>query len=252
MNIYRRNRPRLRFIPFRKRDIVEMCVASGGLKGSDQMHFRELCWLLQSVFHFEFHEKLESLKDSYAPLNPDRDTRKIGVFTDDGNKDFVSGLNELLNKANYKRLSDEELEQAMEEASLFKLKLHINLAEFDEVLIYCRGESSRQEVVTSFYGLRKKTITFSHIDRVVIYFLLSEPELTTVELMDSRIESWFSERWESEVDFDEMVAMSKLQALGLVRIVDGKLQAVSIDEACLLLDKRWDDYFSYNDQRSHY
>ncbi|MFP6807765.1 MAG: hypothetical protein VB957_11390 [Pseudomonadales bacterium] len=229
-----------------------MCVASGGLKGSDQMHFRELCWLLQSVFHFEFHEKLESLKDSYAPLNPDRDTRKIGVFTDDGNKDFVSGLNELLNKANYKRLSDEELEQAMEEASLFKLKLHINLAEFDEVLIYCRGESSRQEVVTSFYGLRKKTITFSHIDRVVIYFLLSEPELTTVELMDSRIESWFSERWESEVDFDEMVAMSKLQALGLVRIVDGKLQAVSIDEACLLLDKRWDDYFSYNDQRSHY
>ena len=82
MNMKRRNRPPLRFIPFRKRDVVEMCLASGGFTGTDQIKFREFSRLLQSVYHYEFHEKLENLKDSYAHLNPDRDTRKIGVFTE--------------------------------------------------------------------------------------------------------------------------------------------------------------------------
>lgn len=75
----RRDRSKLRFIPFRKRDILQMCLASGGLKGSDQLKFRELCRLMQSVFHFEYHRRLEELKNSYAPLNPNRDTRKVAL-----------------------------------------------------------------------------------------------------------------------------------------------------------------------------
>ena len=53
-----------------------MCVSAEALKGPDQEGFRRFCHLLQSVFHFEYHSTLEALKDNYAPLNPDRDTRK--------------------------------------------------------------------------------------------------------------------------------------------------------------------------------
>lgn len=67
--IKRRSRPRLRFIPFRRRDIVEMCIASGGFTGADQIKFRELSRLLQSVYHFEFHEKLEKRWDEYVSYN---------------------------------------------------------------------------------------------------------------------------------------------------------------------------------------
>lgn len=169
-----RTRPRLRFIPFRKRDVVEMCLASGGLDIRDQMKFRQFCHVLQSVYHFEYHDRLEALKDSYAPINPDRDTRKIGIYREEGESRFVDVLDELLNKANYERFSDEELKDAMQESTLFKLRLHIDFGEFEEVLLYTRGESMRDDEVKYLFGLIRKPITFANFDRVVIYVKFSE------------------------------------------------------------------------------
>ena len=389
-----------------------MCLASGGLSGTEQMKFRELCRVLQSVVHFEYHQKLEALKDSYAPLNPDRDTRKIGVYTDSEDGEFVERLDELLDKANYEKLSDEELQKALTEASLFKLRLHINFQDFEEVLLYSRGESIHREEVKSFFGLRKQQIEFSNYDRVVIYikfsankishhprqkpgatmlkmfqnvpradvemlfpntrigmrlidklligvpaligggailttkigtsllligalvgfwmgvtsepveldkvtifallgrifglgsyiwkqfinfknrklmfmqslaeslyfknldnnagvfhrliddaeeeeckeailayyFLLVHPTLESVAQLDESIENWFNERWDCQVDFEVEDAMDKLLKLGLVNATGEALGAVAIDKACELLDKRWDAYFTYNNE----
>lgn len=167
-------RPKLRFIPFRKKDIVEMCIAGGGLDGKEQMQFRAFCYLLQSVFHFEYHERLEALKDSYAPLNPDRDTRKVGVLLEDDDASFVDQLEVMLDKANYEALDNEALQRAFEESSLFKLRLHVDFDDFDEALIFVRGESLRQETVKRLFGLWKREIEFTNFDRVVVYIRFSE------------------------------------------------------------------------------
>ncbi|MCB1693171.1 MAG: DUF3754 domain-containing protein [Pseudomonadales bacterium] len=133
------------------------------------MRFREVCRLLQSVFHFEYHDNLEALKDAYAPLNPDRDTRKVGVFTGAGQTSFVDQLALLLDKANYEKLSDDALQQAFDEASLFRLKLDVDFDAFEEVLLFVRGESTRTEIVRRYFGLYRKEIEFVNFDRVVIY-----------------------------------------------------------------------------------
>jgi len=405
----KRTRPALRFIPFRKKDIVEMCVASGGLNGVQQMKFREFCRLLQSVFHFEYHSRLEAIKDTYAPLNPDRDTRKVGVFVGQEERSFVDQLEELLDKANYERLADEELQIAFDQASLFQLKLRVDLSEFEEALIFVRGESIREDTVRRLFGLWKRNIRFSNFDRVVIYikfgqgagsgriahqpgttmlkmfqnvpkadiemlfpntrigmrlidklligvpavlgggvilttklgtslillgalfgfwfgvyaqpvqldqaalvtllvgigglgsfiwkqfvnfknrkltfmqvlsdnlyfknldnnagvfhrliddaeeeeckeailayyFLLTRDDITDVVQLDSVVEEWFSRRWESEVDFEVEDALDKLVNLGLARHRAEGLVAVGIEEACRMLDERWDRYFGY-------
>ena len=57
---------RNRFIPFRKSDIVDMCLADSGLPATDHEAFREFCRILESIIHFEFHHLLGSLKDAYA------------------------------------------------------------------------------------------------------------------------------------------------------------------------------------------
>lgn len=163
------SRPRLRFIPFRKKDIIEMCIADGALGRADQKTFREFCHLLRSVFHFEYHDTLETLKDLYAPLNPDRDTRKVDVFVDQPAKSFTETLHGLLDKANYERLTQAELEAAFEESSLFQIKLHIDFDAFEEVLLFTRGERTHTEQVATLFGLIKKKVTFSNFDRVVIY-----------------------------------------------------------------------------------
>lgn len=157
-----------RFIPFRKTDIVQMCLKDNQLPGQEA-DFKQLCHMLDSVFHFEFHQIVESLKDSYAPIDPNADTRSIDIDAPNTEHDFVKLLNGLLEKANYERVSEDELNQALTEASLFRIRLHVEFDDFSEVLLFCRGVSQRQETLSSLFGLIKKTIHFTNYDRVVLY-----------------------------------------------------------------------------------
>jgi hypothetical protein len=159
---------RHRFIPFRKTDIVQMCLQENQLSGKEA-DFKQLCHMLDSVFHFEFHQLVESLKNSYAPIDPDADTRSIDHNAPSTKHDFVERLNGLLEKANYERVSEHELNQALTEASLFRIRLQVDFDDFSEVLLFCRGVSQRQETLTSLFGLIKKTIHFTNYDRVVLY-----------------------------------------------------------------------------------
>jgi hypothetical protein len=144
------------------------------LSAVEQMQFRDVCQLLQSVFHFDFHRILENLKDTYAPLNPDRDTRKIAAFGSDRQSEFVDHLQTLLNNANYERLTDEDLAKAFNESSLFKLKLNIDFSDFAEVLLFTRGESQREVLSHGFFGRMQRRVNFTNYDRVVIYIRFSE------------------------------------------------------------------------------
>ncbi|MFT4712330.1 MAG: hypothetical protein ACJAVI_003605 [Candidatus Azotimanducaceae bacterium] len=159
----------LRFIPYRKKDVVEMCLTEGGFDKCQRVEFIEFCRLLESVYHFEYHQRLERLKDAYAPLNPDRDTIRIPDTPVEDEKEFVVLLESLLNRANYERLSDDELRIAMEEASLFKLRIHVDFEQFSEYLLFTRGEKTKTEVVSKYFGLIKTEQKFSNFDRVVVY-----------------------------------------------------------------------------------
>ena len=171
-----------RFIPFRKRDIVEMCIQDGRLSGQEDA-FRQLYYMLSSVFHFEFHQIIEALKDRYTQLDPDADTRPIAHTAPLPELGFVELLGGLLEKANYERVSQYDLTQAMHEASLFQIRLQVDFSDFSEVLLFCRGESTRQETLHSWMGLIKKTITFTNYDRVVVYLRFRDDLVQTKTAM---------------------------------------------------------------------
>lgn len=157
-----------RFIPYRKNDIVEMCLQDNLLPGQEE-GFRHLSYKLSILFHLEFHQVIESLKNSYASVDPDSDTRQPGLTKHQSEKDFVDILGGLLEKANFERITEAELNQALNKSSLFKISLHVDFDDFSEILLFCRGESSKQESVSSWMGLRKKTIDFINYERVVVY-----------------------------------------------------------------------------------
>tara|TARA_R110002073_G_scaffold4917_15_gene31094 strand:- start:3198 stop:4418 length:1221 start_codon:yes stop_codon:yes gene_type:complete len=168
--LLKRKRQIVRFIPFRKKDIVEMCLRDGGV--TDEPTFLRIVQLLQSIYHFEFHQKLEALKDAYAPLNPSRDTRI--VFPTDSEEKLLPKLDELLNDANYDKLGEAEIQQALEQTSLFNLQLQVDFSEFEEVALYTRGESERREQVPRFMGLFPRDVAFSSYDRVVLFIHFSK------------------------------------------------------------------------------
>jgi len=169
---------RSRFIPFRKADVVEMCINDSRFSGSDQNSFREFCRILESLIHFEFHHQAEMLKDCYAPFNPDADTRTIYTYSMEEKvrlqKKLVEALNAILNAANFKKITEADLEEALQEESLFKIRLRVDFGDFEEVLFFRRGESTKQEILIKLFGLKKEPFKFTNYERVVMYIKFKE------------------------------------------------------------------------------
>lgn len=182
---------RLRFIPFRRSDLVQM-LRTSGLCNADQLPtFEDGVSRIDAVLAGEFHSFRRDLKDAYAAFDPDADTRTIRAFSEDGaavdgsseasRKTFLEGkavalsdqLKDLLNRANYEVLTDRDLKRAFRNASLFQIRLKVNLKEYSDVLLYCRGGSERAETVKVF-GLFKRDIRFINYERVLLYLRFSD------------------------------------------------------------------------------
>ena len=161
-----------RFIPFRKTDIVHLCEKALPETQSRE-DFAKLCTLLTNRIHFEYHQRLEHLKGNYAPFDPDRATRILAPTSESeqaqSKSRFVKAFTELLDAANFEKVTEQDLLEALNEESLFKVRLAVSFDDFEEVVFYRRGESKQTEILSSFWGLRKKRIAFTNYDRVAIY-----------------------------------------------------------------------------------
>jgi len=160
--------PALRFIPFRRSDLRRMLDAAGLLKDSERDDFDAEAARIETHFAGEFHALRQQLKDCYASVDPDADTRTHLAAAGDGN-DLAGLLEALLQRANYEKLSETDLKRAFRSASLFQLRLKVDLKEFQEVVLYCRGRSQRSEVLPLLFGLWKRRLKFVNYDRVVLF-----------------------------------------------------------------------------------
>ena len=172
-----------RFIPFRKKDLIEMCLRTNDLSIGDQNQFRTLCHAIQSCLHHEFQFQLEKLKDVYAPINPDIDINLLDKKPEEYSEQLPVLLENILLQANYDKVSDQEIDHALEQESLFKIRLHVNFDDFDEILLFARGKTKKTEEVKSFFGLRSKEIEFWNYDRVVVFIRLKKD----IEGSDSQV-----------------------------------------------------------------
>lgn len=162
-----------RFIPFQKADIITLCSQERTLSEQQRDDFNTVCQLINSLFHFDFHQTLESLKQSYLPINPDADTQTLFAVSNSDKQQreaqLISTLTELLDAANFEEITRADLDRAMLEESLFNIKLQVDFNDFEHILFFRRGESIKQETLVRWFGLFKKDITFKNYERVVIY-----------------------------------------------------------------------------------
>ncbi len=161
-----------RFIPYRKQDVVEMCLRELKLNDSAES-FRQFCDLLSNSFHVEYHQTLESLKNDYAPLDPNADTKQLSPFSAEqkihSQARFAENFANVLNAANFEKITEQDLQDALTEESLFKVRLEVEFDDFEQVVFYRRGESQLTETITSLFGLRKQEINFTNYDRVAVF-----------------------------------------------------------------------------------
>jgi hypothetical protein len=169
-----------RFIPLRKTDLIQACLDDGRLSTEQRGAFKTLSQLIVSTLHFEYHHILEELKDSYAPFDPNSDTLAITQLTDEilqTKQDiFTDRFTQVLNAANFEKVTDQDLQEALSEESLFKVRLAVEFEDFADVVFYRRGEYQQTETISKFWGLLKQKITFTNYDKVAVYIKFKDAD----------------------------------------------------------------------------
>ena len=142
------------FIPIRCADLIDVLATDRGLHpdqamtAADQKQFRHFASLLMNHYHREYHGRLLKLKDAYAPFDPDADTKTLRTLSPEQRQQeqdkLFSEFSSLLEKANYHRMTRDEIQKSMEGASYWGIKMSVDWAVFDHIEIYNRGATIGQ------------------------------------------------------------------------------------------------------------
>lgn len=157
-----------------------MCLSEARLTEPEAADFRQLCDILAALLHFQYHQRLEALKDAYAPFDPDSDTRTVRPLEPDERKEcrqrFLTELHGLLRAANFDELTEEEVNAAFERESLLDIRLHVDFDDFEEFAFFRRSEDRRTVSRRIWYGLRTREVEITNLDRVVVYVRFKDRE----------------------------------------------------------------------------
>lgn len=160
-----------RYIPWRKRDIVEMLIKEAGSSDNfSRVDFKNLCEMLENILHFEFRKDLETLKDVYFPVNPDLSTLEDYSEEEISKSDeiLLATLRKVLNDANYDKVSREQIQEAYSSSALTGVTVKVDEEDYRFVEIYARGSRMDRIRRSSFFGLIKKDLDHKILERVLI------------------------------------------------------------------------------------
>jgi hypothetical protein len=102
--------------------------------------------MLAATFHYEYHTRAERLKGEYEPFDPDATggLRKMGVPPEEEKtrtiEQLFEDLTDLLARANYHKLTQSQIEQAVAAASDWGVRLDVDFRVFDRLEVYARGD----------------------------------------------------------------------------------------------------------------
>ncbi len=164
---------RASFIPYRRKDLIELCIGEGKLSNTDAQTFRHFCDILSAYYHFRFHLVLENLKNGFAPFDPDADTKTPEPLSaiaqaeieDQLVKNFVS----VLRSANYEHLSEDDLQKAFQQESLIPLNTDVDFSDFENgrIIFFHRGVSTETVPFRKWF-FKKIDVSFEAFERVVL------------------------------------------------------------------------------------
>jgi hypothetical protein len=146
------------YIPLRRTDLVKLLTADKGLSSVEREQVRQFCTLTSAVFHFEYQKQLEALKDAYAPFDPDADTKPLEPSRADDRPPQLEALFDkftaLMERANFKRLSREDILKATEAASEpFGINMDVDMNVFERLEVFSRGDTTIRRVRRPWWKL---------------------------------------------------------------------------------------------------
>jgi hypothetical protein len=171
--------PREHFIPLRKTELVKLLAEDKELSPEERQQFLELCQLVGSTIHFQYHQKLEELKEAYFSLDPDVDERTREASSpalEDQHAGVVFDMfGELMERANFRKLSQEEIHSSLDSASQWGLNLKVDFKIFERLDVYARGDVLGMRKVRTWRNwYRETTVDVPTYQRLAVVFRLAQ------------------------------------------------------------------------------
>lgn len=167
--------PREHFIPVRRDDLLRALTTDLTTTPADAERLRRICQLLEEAYHLVHYRRYRGILETYAPFDPDSDTHCLAE-SDPAERTRAAAavcdrLASLLLQANFRKLDREEINEALEAASDWGLRLRVNFAEFERLEVYARGEGVIDRQRRSWRTLfRQRPVEIPVYQRLAIVF----------------------------------------------------------------------------------
>ena len=169
------------YIPIRVADLVGfLCAdtgptAGGRLSADDRAAFRRLARSVTGHLHAVYQTELRSLKDSYAPFDPDADPKPLDPPTGPARQAHLDNLFatfiRLMGQANYTHLGRDRLEQVMAGASAWGIDMDVAWDAFERVEVFVRGTGVGKRVKRNWRNwFRQEEVRVATFGKVAVMF----------------------------------------------------------------------------------
>jgi hypothetical protein len=164
---------RERVIPVRVGDLVRQVLADPSLTPSDRLQLERLSRILYALIDHQFLGWYRSLKDRYAPLDPDCEWVALPDGTmplsDKSDERFLGAFETAVLRANFKRLESDEVRKAIEAPNERGVNYVPDFGIFEHLKVYVRGRTMVKRTVRNFRTFfRRRTVELEAFKRMIV------------------------------------------------------------------------------------
>ena len=170
------------FIPARKIDVLNAVIAHGALASEPEREkFRQFCRLLGAIYHYEYFDQLERLRNDYFYFSPDLDNRAgfDSATVERAYGDLIDALTKVLHGANFVEVTQDEIERAHREHGIVRVNIKAPLEDYREVRFFRRGHHTETIDIPKWLGLGKRNVAFGVHDDVVMLVTMKDSDAGT-------------------------------------------------------------------------
>ena len=158
-------------IPFTRDEIVQLLKEDDRIPLKDLGSFNKFSNILKSIYHFEFHSKLEKIKNNYRYFNPDHTLKNLDDEIDNNQfHECMQDIEKLLTDANYTPVTDNDIEISLSKESIFPASSEVNFNDFSTYKLFYQGESRGASKIKRRIPFLKKIVRFEYFNRVILLF----------------------------------------------------------------------------------
>ncbi len=166
-----------RFIPVRKTDILDALIEHGRLPDGEAEKFRRLARLLGAIYHYEYFDRLETLRNDYFYFNPDlpHDMSVDPAVLARAHDEMVATLVGVLQEADFIEVGPDDIARSHRERHALKVEIQIPAEHYREVRFFRRGHHRAAIELAEWLGLRKRSVEVDVYDHLVLMVMV-KPE----------------------------------------------------------------------------